>query len=393
MNLFVAEPHWGWWIIGYFYLGGIAAGAYFTAMLIDLLAREEDRPLARVGYWIAFPLVSVCGVFLILDLGRPERFWHMLFKSEVVEAALEAGWPTTRDGWALMWQAPLLKHWSPMSVGSWALLIFGGCSFLSVLGSLWQTGTLSWLFRRSLFAKLFQVVGCAVGFFVAAYTGALLTASSQPFWSDTTWIAPLFLTSAASTGIAALTLLNRLRRTPSAEALHDLDRADLWAVGLEGAIFLAFVASVSAIIWPLLSTWQGALLLLGTPVVGLLIPLILQLRFGGRGGFSAVAAALFALAGGFILRYSIVTTREALLAGEWKHSPVQKVVSRFVPENERLGEGRRETSPAHQTVPEFRFSPEQGRKPGERGADPLNRPNPEKPSEIKPRSKMFTNKP
>ena len=29
MNLFVADPEWGWWIIRYFFLGGIAAGAYF----------------------------------------------------------------------------------------------------------------------------------------------------------------------------------------------------------------------------------------------------------------------------------------------------------------------------------------------------------------------------
>src|SRR5262249_8307341 len=28
MNLFVEDPEWGWWIILYFYLGGIAAGAY-----------------------------------------------------------------------------------------------------------------------------------------------------------------------------------------------------------------------------------------------------------------------------------------------------------------------------------------------------------------------------
>ncbi len=27
MNEFVADPHWGWWIVWYFYLGGIAAGA------------------------------------------------------------------------------------------------------------------------------------------------------------------------------------------------------------------------------------------------------------------------------------------------------------------------------------------------------------------------------
>ena len=30
MNLFVADPDWGGWIVCYFFLGGIAAGAYFA---------------------------------------------------------------------------------------------------------------------------------------------------------------------------------------------------------------------------------------------------------------------------------------------------------------------------------------------------------------------------
>jgi formate-dependent nitrite reductase membrane component NrfD len=54
MNLFVADPHWDWWIVFYFFLDGIAAGAYFTATLLDLFGRA----LARLGYRIAFPLVS-----------------------------------------------------------------------------------------------------------------------------------------------------------------------------------------------------------------------------------------------------------------------------------------------------------------------------------------------
>src|SRR5262249_27177003 len=98
MNLFVADPEWGWWIILYFYLGGIAAGAYFTATLIDLVGNPEDREVARVGYWIAFPLVVLCGLFLIIDLNRPERFWHMLLKSEVAREAIREGWPTSGAG-------------------------------------------------------------------------------------------------------------------------------------------------------------------------------------------------------------------------------------------------------------------------------------------------------
>src|SRR5437763_4617004 len=137
MNLFVADPHWGTWIILYFYLGGIAAGAYFTATLIELLGDEEDRELPRIGYQVAFPLVCLCGLILIIDLEQPLRFWHMLFKSEVVKAAFAEGWPGSRAGWGTMSHAFLFKYWSPMSVGSWALSLFGLCSFLSFLGSLW----------------------------------------------------------------------------------------------------------------------------------------------------------------------------------------------------------------------------------------------------------------
>ena len=64
MNFFVTDPKWGWYIILYFYLGGIAAGAYFVAALIDLVGDEHDRRLARAGYRIAFPLIAVCGLLL-----------------------------------------------------------------------------------------------------------------------------------------------------------------------------------------------------------------------------------------------------------------------------------------------------------------------------------------
>ena len=102
MNYFVADPEWGWWIIGYFFLGGIAAGAYFMATMIDLVGSPEDRRLARIGYRIALPLILICGVFLTLDLHRPERFWHMLLRSEVVHEAISEGWPTAGAGWRTM---------------------------------------------------------------------------------------------------------------------------------------------------------------------------------------------------------------------------------------------------------------------------------------------------
>ena len=56
-TLFTTPPDWGWLIVCYFFLGGIAGGGYVLAALIDLFGAADDRPLARLGYYIAFPLV------------------------------------------------------------------------------------------------------------------------------------------------------------------------------------------------------------------------------------------------------------------------------------------------------------------------------------------------
>jgi formate-dependent nitrite reductase membrane component NrfD len=315
MNLFVADPGWGWWIIFYFYLGGIAAGAYFMATLIELFGSEADRGLSRAGYLIAFPLIVLCGIFLIVDLHRPERFWHMLVRSEVVHEALDAGWPFSAHSWSLMWQAPLLKIWSPMSVGSWALSLFGLCSFFSFLGSLWPTSRFARVLHQGIVGKIFAVVGSLMGFFVASYTGALLSATNQPIWSDSVWIAPLFLTSAASTGIAALILLARCRGAARSRAEERLERADLWALGLELVVFAVFLVSLGNFALILANTVGGLVFVAGTLFLGLLIPLAIHWRPGMKGRRAALFAAVFALVGGFLLRYGLLTAPPQLLRG------------------------------------------------------------------------------
>jgi formate-dependent nitrite reductase membrane component NrfD len=311
MNLFVADPEWGWWIILYFFLGGIAAGAYFVAALMELIGGESDRALARVGYRIAFPLVLICGLLLTIDLERPERFWHMLLQSEVVDEALTMGWPKTGTGWSLMLQSPNLKLWSPMSVGAWALFFFGMISFLSFLASVWPEGWLARFLYRRWFGHAFQFLGSGFGFFIASYTGALLTASNQPLWSQTEWVGPLFLSSAGSAGIAVL-LLVRSGAGPT-ESGERLERADLWALGLEAGVFVIFLASLGGSLFAVWNVWQGKVLILAVPLLGLLLPLGLQLWQDNPARWRLLTAAGSALLGGFLLRYAIVTIPPALL--------------------------------------------------------------------------------
>jgi formate-dependent nitrite reductase membrane component NrfD len=319
MNVFVADPHWGWWIVLYFYLGGLAAGAYFLATLIDIVGHAEDRPLSRLGYLIAFPLVALCGLFLTVDLDRPEYFWHMLLQSERVEDALRAGWPA--GGWADMLAAPMLKPWSPMSIGAWALMLFGGFSFLSFLASLWPQGRLARLLTRPVFGRVFHLLGCAVGFFIASYTGVLLHASNEPAWSVSEWIGPLFLTSAASTGIAAVLLLAHRRGGVSAASVERLEKADLWALGLELAVFMVFLASLGPALALVCQTWQGLVLVIATPILALLVPLMVHMFPLLARQRTPLVAAGFALVGGFLLRYAIVSTPSAVLAHHHAQQP------------------------------------------------------------------------
>lgn len=288
----VASPHWEWWLVFYFFLGGIAAGAYFMAALIELIGSEEDRELAKVSYYIAFPLVSLCGLLLVLDLGRPERFWHMLIQSETF--------------------LPMFKYWSPMSVGSWALFIFGGLSFLSFLGvlaedrrfGLGRFSNLARLLHRGPIGTLFQLAAAGVGFFIASYTGALLTATNQPFWSDSNLIGALFLASAASTGIATMILLRR--RSTARDSLERLETADSLAIGLELVMLAAFLISLGTLALPLITSPFGLLLLIGTGLFGLLLPLALRFLPRMRAGHNMIIPAALVLIGGFILRYTIL---------------------------------------------------------------------------------------
>jgi len=291
-TFFTASPHWRWLIVGYFFLGGLAAGSYFLATLMDLFARGRDRRLVDLGYLLAFPLVSVCGLLLTFDLGRPERFWHMLIQSETLR--------------------PMIKTYSPMSLGAWALLLFGGCSFLSFLAVLAERGWLSWPVLRRLSAaapvgRLVTVVGMLLAFYVAGYTGVLLSVTNRPIWADTTFLGLTFLISAASTSAALLALVGS-RGEASDAGIEALTRFDATMLILEVLAIGALVASLG----PVAAVWlNGWGVLLAVMVVGG-IALPLYMRLAGRGGSARALAPALVILGGLLFRAVIIFSSDRL---------------------------------------------------------------------------------
>lgn len=292
-----APPEWHWLVIVYFFFGGIAGGSYALAALIHLFGAPEDRPLARLGYYVALPAVLACAPLLILDLNRPERFWHMVIQSERF--------------------LPMFKWWSPMSVGSWALMLFGAFAFLSFLAALAEDGRLPIRGFRALhqgvFGKLFVAIGAAFAFFLASYTGVLLSVTNRPIWADTNLLGLLFLLSGASTAAALMILLAGRRRGVPAPALRSLYRFDDWVMLLELVVLVVLVISLGAVATAWLNAW-GLLLLIGVVLVGILVPLLLHHRHF-LGGLSVPAASILVLIGGFILRAVVVLSSEAIRHG------------------------------------------------------------------------------
>jgi protein NrfD len=298
-TFFTAAPHWTWWIILYFFVGGIAGSAFFLASLLHLFGRPADRPLVRLGYYLAFAGAILSGLLLPIDLDRPERFWHMLIQSNTGQ--------------------PMFKPWVPMSVGAWGLLLFGLFAFLAALAAasedrpnvrLLQSAPVRALRRRGPSAVT-VVLGSILGLFIAGYTGVLLAVTNRPIWADSTLLGLLLLVSGASTGAAALILLAIWRRSGHPASLDWLGWFDRRALWLELLVLILFLVSLGSVARVFLG-WWGLVLLLGVIGVGILTPLLLERRTGRHGPSHLVRRASLVLLGGFLLRVVVLLSSEGV---------------------------------------------------------------------------------
>ncbi|MCA1644042.1 MAG: polysulfide reductase NrfD [Chloroflexi bacterium] len=283
-------PNWGWWIVLYFFFGGVTGGVYFAAAWLDLFGDRNDRAAMRLGHLLAFPLIIVCAVALVVDLGQPLRFWHMIFQSE-------------------HFPEPIFKPYSPMSLGSAILAVFGLVSFVSFVDELLAHGRLFHSPANPL-GKALSILGAVAGLALAGYTGVLLGVANEPVWGDSPWISALFLFSGVSTAIALLMLLARVPQT----TFEKLSEADTYLMLFELITLVVFLVTLGAV---------GSRFILATPtivlfaiviIVGLLLPLALHWRPRLAGGLrtASMLASVLVLIGGFVLRWAVLAAPQGL---------------------------------------------------------------------------------
>jgi formate-dependent nitrite reductase membrane component NrfD len=284
-------PDWAWWVVLYMFVGGLTGGVYFAAAWLDLFGDRSDRPSMRLGHLLAFPLIILSAVFLIVDLGQPQRFWHMMFQSE-------------------HFPAPMFKPYSPMSLGASILFVFGLASFVSFVDALLAGGR--WLHGPgNPLGKALSVLGALGGLALAGYTGVLLTATNEPVWGDNPWIGALFLFSGISTGIALLMLLARHAPHTTFEKLTE---ADGYLMIFELITLVVFLASLGALGARFIWSTPTAILFVIVIVLGLLAPIALHWRPTLAGGIrtAATLSAVLVLIGGFVLRWAVLAAPQGI---------------------------------------------------------------------------------
>jgi formate-dependent nitrite reductase membrane component NrfD len=192
----IKEPTWTWEIPTYFFTGGVSGASSVLSLSAKLFGNER---LSKTALYVGALADAVSPLLLISDLGRPERFHHML---------------------------RVFKVTSPMNVGAWVLLVNGGAS--NAAAALELLGILKPL------KLIAETVAAFFGPPLATYTGVLLADTAVPVWHEARHELPWLFgaSAAASAGAAACIFLGPADAGPAR-------RLALGGVAAEGAVMHA----------------------------------------------------------------------------------------------------------------------------------------------------------
>ena len=202
---------WGLYIANFTFGVGLAAGGVMMVIPAYLYDDRDMHEVVIVGELLAISAIAVCLAFVIVDMGRPDRLWHML---------------------------PVIGvfHW-PMSMLTWDVIVLNGY----LLINLHITGYM--IYSRFIGKPLnpkwylpFVLVSVVWAISIHTVTAFLYQGlGSRPFWNDAI-IAPRFIASAFVTGpaflVIALEFLRRVVRLAipegAIETLISILRVTVW---------------------------------------------------------------------------------------------------------------------------------------------------------------------
>jgi hypothetical protein len=263
-------PAWHGLVAWDMLLNNLTTGLFLAAALAELSAPLIFTHLVKAAYPLALALLILDLSCLVLDLGDPLRFHHML---------------------------RVFKPTSPMSLGTWCLTVYSLPLTLATVIALLPVGWLAieWVRRVVVVLGILPALGSAV------YKGVLLSTSAQPGWRDARWLGGYLASSALMLGSAEMLALSVFMEQSRATSVLRPALALLLILN-SVPLFLVVVE-----LWPTLAQiyTRRRLELLAVLCIGggMLVPLGLLL---GSSSFPLLGAVLLLLLGSLTMRFVIV---------------------------------------------------------------------------------------
>lgn len=190
------EVSWGVYIANFTFLVGVAAAAVMMVIPVYIYRNEELHDLVIFGELLAVAAILMCLAFVTVDLGRPDRFWHLI---------------------------PIIGEFNfPASMLSWDVVVLNGYLLLNVhiCGYL-----LYCRYRNRKPAKWFYIpfVFVAIVWAVSIHTVTAFLyvgLGGRPFWNSSI-VGPRFLASAFTAGPALIILALQIIRGVTSYKITD----------------------------------------------------------------------------------------------------------------------------------------------------------------------------
>lgn len=282
----IQQPWWGILIALYLFLGGLGGMAYCVSYYF--WRKGGDEKLVTYGSLLGLVAVIVGSIFLVFDLGHPERFYLVFVSPKLNTKSWIFIGSTLLSTFMLfdaIFLAPRIFKWIPWSKDGSVARVSGLIAFLAGIG-------------------------------VAAYTGVLIgVVYNIPFWNAPA-LPVVFMISALSTGLASLVLLMMFVNREAKE-IHVMAKTDGFVMIIELIVLFLYLliksyGPVGAIesVKSILYGWLAPYFVGGVVLMGLAIPVMLIFGYEvKRPGVTAITAisSIFVLIGGALLRYVILS--------------------------------------------------------------------------------------
>lgn len=190
------QVSWGAYIANFTYLVGVAAAAVMLVIPAYIYRNKEMHDVVLFGELLAIAAIVMSLLFVIVDLGRPDRFWHLI---PVVGVFNFPG---------------SMLSWDVIVLNGYLLLNLHICGYLLFMRYMGRKPT-AWFYMPFILIAIAWAVSIHT---VTAFLYVGLV--GRPFW-NTAIVAPRFLGSAFTAGPGILIIAFQIIRSVSHYKISD----------------------------------------------------------------------------------------------------------------------------------------------------------------------------